>query len=374
MKLANCANVSTAATGANCTEQPMPPSAASAYTMTRNAKASVFRKAKDTELAMCVSRPYAATWDIHAKLHISCAANCGYTATKEKSVGETCPLLCSTAVDEAIPINTKKSTANTSSVRPSADEDSNLQLPAYMEMSTPCFTWRSHNARLFTDILEVTYCEVIHWRTNCFPVRVGKLGNNFVQELSRLSQAFGAAYALESIALKAVMVFPVLLLQKPYKTSKAKDHINCLERRLVAWKGGHLNDLLMEGRTLQQRLPKRRPSKDKGKLAQTFANLMFAGKCKAALDMDDRSILYLDDPSVPTHPNSPIVRDVLISKHLPGQKVHSGSIIPIEPDDPHQVTCIFDSIDGNVIRSAALRVTGSAGPSGMDARLEAIVH
>ena len=79
----------------------------------------------------------------------------------------------------------------------------------------------------------------------------------------------------------------------------------------MAWKGGHLNDLLMEGRTLQQRLPKRRPSKDKGKLARPFSNLMFAGKCKAALDvllnMEEGSILYLDDPSVLTDPNSPLL-------------------------------------------------------------------
>ena len=55
----------------------------------------------------------------------------------------------------------------------------------------------------------------------------------------------------------------------------------------------------------------------------------------------------------------------MISKHPQGQKVHSGSIIPIEPEVPHPV--IFDPIDSNAIRSAALRVTGSAGPSGMDA-------
>ena len=79
----------------------------------------------------------------------------------------------------------------------------------------------------------------------------------------------------------------------------------------MAWKGGHLNDLLMEGRALQQRLPKKRPPKDKGKLARSFANLMFTGKCKAALDimsnMEEGSILHLDDPSDPNDPSSPSV-------------------------------------------------------------------
>ena len=43
---------------------------------------------------------------------------------------------------------------------------------------------------------------------------------------------------------------------------------------------------------------------------------------------------------------------------------HSGNISP-EPKDRHPV--IFDSIDENAIRSTTLRVTGSTGPSGMDA-------
>ena len=106
-----------------------------------------------------------------------------------------------------------------------------------------------------------------------------------MSELSRLFQAFGIASTLESIALKAATVLPILLLQKPYRASKTKDHINCLERRLMAWKGGHFNDLLMEGRAIQHRLPKRSSPKAKENLARSFANLMFAGKCKAALDI-----------------------------------------------------------------------------------------
>jgi len=96
---------------------------------------------------------------------------------------------------------------------------------------------------------------------------------------------------------------------------------------------------------------------------------MFMGKCKAALDLlsnDNKGgILHLDDPADVSNPQSPTVRDVLISKHPTGQPAHSSCILPSEPHDPHPV--IFDSLDADMIRSAALNVHGSAGPSGLDA-------
>ena len=73
----------------------------------------------------------------------------------------------------------------------------------------------------------------------------------------------------------------------------------------------------------------------------------------------------MDDPADPNSPNSPTVGDVLVDKHPPGQPAYCNCIISSEPHDPHHV--IFDSIDANTIRSAALRVNGAAGPSGLDA-------
>ena len=42
----------------------------------------------------------------------------------------------------------------------------------------------------------------------------------------------------------------------------------------------------------------------------------------------------------------------------------NSCIIPNEPQDPYPL--IFESLDANVIRAAALRVNGAAGPSGLD--------
>ena len=163
-------------------------------------------------------------------------------------------------------------------------------------------------------------------------------------------------------------MFPILLLQKPSSASKTKNHITCLERRLICWSKGDLDELVREGRAIQQRLPKQRSAKANTSLARSFANLMFRGKCKAALDLLTREekggILQLDEPAGPGKTNSPTVREILTSKHPPGQPADSKCIISCEPQESHPV--IFESLDGNTIRSAALRVKGAAGPSGLD--------
>jgi len=198
----------------------------------------------------------------------------------------------------------------------------------------------------------------------------GKAGRDFVGELSRLFLAFASASALESVALRATTVLPILLLQKPHRASKTKEHTSSLERRLKFWKEGSLNDLVLEGRAIQCHLTKHNSPQAKKILTRSFANLMFAGKCKKALDLlsngEKKGIIHLDDPSDPKTPGSLLVRNVLTgSKHPASQGAHANCILPDVPADVHPV--VFESINANAIRSAVLRITGSAGPSGIDA-------
>ena len=50
-------------------------------------------------------------------------------------------------------------------------------------------------------------------------------------EMARLFLAYAVAGAFKAIAVKAAMVLPALLLQKPSAVSKAKEHIQCLVLR-----------------------------------------------------------------------------------------------------------------------------------------------
>ena len=120
----------------------------------------------------------------------------------------------------------------TTHLRTPQQEDPSLQLPPFTPANNPIFTWGTYSAPDFIHSLEATYAEVVHWRRNCFTVPLGKAGKEFVDELSYLFQAFASASALESIALKSATILPILLLQKPHKASKIKEHITCLERRL----------------------------------------------------------------------------------------------------------------------------------------------
>lgn len=152
---------------------------------------------------------------------------------------------------------------------------------------------------------------------------------------------------MESIALKAAVVLPILILQKPSAKSKVKEHNICIERRLRAWLNGDLQDLIREGKVIQRRIPK--PNQDSGRkqrtsvVARSFSKLMFEGNTRAAIRLlgqdSNNGTLCLNDP-VDTNRS---VRDVLTDKHPPGEPASSEAIIDIEPPETHPV--LFEQID-----------------------------
>ena len=80
------------------------------------------------------------------------------------------------------------------------------------------------------------------------------------------------------------MIMPNLLLQKPSKNSKAKDHLIALERRMQSWlKGDHM-ELLHEGETIQKDLTQQLTKGDIGKISKKFAALM-KGNVNAAINL-----------------------------------------------------------------------------------------
>ncbi len=91
-------------------------------------------------------------------------------------------------------------------------------------------------------LLDDAYVEVVHWSPNLFFIPSGTVGSAFVGELSRLFKAFAAASALEAVSMMAATVLPILLLQKPSRNSKRKEHVVCLRRRLDSWLEGHLSE------------------------------------------------------------------------------------------------------------------------------------
>ena len=105
-----------------------------------------------------------------------------------------------------------------------------VSLPSYPPVAKPKFVWGTIDSVSFIHSLDAAYCEVRHWIRNSFMVPRSSAGRAFVSELARLFRSVGEGSALESIALKAVFVICALVVQKPSRNSKERDHICHLER------------------------------------------------------------------------------------------------------------------------------------------------
>ena len=81
---------------------------------------------------------------------------------------------------------------------------------------------------------------------------------------------------------------PSLLLQKPSRISKAKDHLEALERRIDLWSNGNIDELLFENETIQWRLHHINTPKSIGELSKKFALLMEKGNVSGALKIIDK--------------------------------------------------------------------------------------
>ena len=168
----------------------------------------------------------------------------------------------------------------------------------------------------------------------------------------KLYRAYAEETALEAVALKATTILPILLLQKPHHSSKSREHLVCLERRLTAWNAGDIDTLLQEGRTIQNRLPKAGPTaKDEARTTRAFSKLMLQGKTKAALrlisDHCKGGVLRLDShiPSSDPETEPQTVREILASKQPPAQPASAETILLSESDPPTVHPVMFDCID-----------------------------
>ena len=154
------------------------------------------------------------------------------------------------------------------------------------------------------------------------------------------------------------MILPCLLLQKPSRNSKAKDHAKKLEERLLLWNDGNIDELLKETEMMQKRFRSstKRTADDS---ARSFAKLVWEGKINPALKMltkdYENGVLQLDEN----------VLKNLKSKHPAPAEIKQDSLLfgPIN----QLPKSYFDEIDEIMIGKAASYTKGSGGPSHVDA-------
>ena len=118
------------------------------------------------------------------------------------------------------------------------EEGASTRLPEYNTVDTPAtIEWGKYEdgapIRIQTSSITTAYNEIISWRKNVFLVPYGKIGRDFIDQLTMLINQWNNKSEKQHIALKAVFVLLAVGLQKPGQKSKAKDHKECLIKRLA---------------------------------------------------------------------------------------------------------------------------------------------
>ena len=207
-------------------------------------------------------------------------------------------------------------------------------------------------------IINSTYDEIVRWRKNIFMLPLGATGKEFIRETTSLLNLWMSDALLSSIAWKAIMIMPSLLLQKPKYNSGSSEHSECLKRRLENWRAGQFDVIISECRAIQKNKSNSEPT-SMDYIAKTFAKHVLKGNIRAALQLLDRA------ESSGVLPLTQKVLSELQEKHPPPQPADESVLITGEEPfvDPAQ----FNSIDERAIFRAAMSTRGSAGPSGADA-------
>ena len=144
------------------------------------------------------------------------------------------------------------------------------------------FYWNDAVGTQFANELNSNYEKIVHWKRNLSMLPSGTAGKNYIEEVIRLMKLWVNDTPLKKIAWKAVHVMPALLLQKPSKSSKSKDHHADLERRLKLWEEGKIEELLYEGQTIQERMKSPDSSMTIAKISMKFRVLMSKGNVNGA--------------------------------------------------------------------------------------------
>ena len=221
--------------------------------------------------------------------------------------------------------------------------------------------WGNHTIEDLTQIINAMYDEVIFWKKNFFKLPNGASGKNFIREMIKLIDYWTELHIdMSEVALKMLMVMAAILLQKPSRKSTSKLHKEYLAKRLILWSEGDFEELIREGRQIQQKMRKNvRKDETPEHLAKTLAKLMFQGKVNAALRLLDKQetvgIAKLSDS---------IVEKL---KELHPEAETASTEVLLDGEVPYFDPVVFSNIDESSIAKAAIRTHGAAGPSGMDA-------
>ena len=149
----------------------------------------------------------------------------------------------------------------------------------------PNFKWGTNDGKTVIDSINTVYEKIVFWRKNHFLLPTGAAGKRYINETTRLIHSIIDSSPLKEGAMKAIMIMPSLLLQKPSRSSKSKDHNAALKRRMDLWENGDINELMIEGETIQQNLKSFNGKKTIEETSKRFIEKMSKGNINDAIKL-----------------------------------------------------------------------------------------
>eukprot|EP00794_Sanderia_malayensis_P000835 gene836-131_t len=221
------------------------------------------------------------------------------------------------------------------------------------------YIWEKLDPSAFEYDISNAYENIVYWKKNMFLLPSGKSGNDFIDEMTTLICESNNNSPVKPIALKALMVIPCLLLKKPSRTSKAKDHLTAFERRLTLWKDGDIKELVHEAETIENQLLFNGNKTSIADISNSFRNFIMKGEINSALrllsDNMQNGILPLDTKTL----------NLLKKKHPPPENPDPSLSFKDSPEKVHPIR--FESITAESIKTAAAKTKGGSGSGGLDA-------
>ena len=214
--------------------------------------------------------------------------------------------------------------------------------------------WHDMTGLQLTQTIDNIYDEIVHWRKSLFKLPSGTAGRSFISRLTNSLDHFNRGTEFCRITLKVFMVLPCLLLQKPSRQRKSKDHSKKLEERQQLWNECRIDEFMRENQKTKKKILVKSNNHTLEDSYCNFAKHMWQGKVSAALKLlnsdYDKGVLEVDDNVLKDlqekHPKpAPIKEESLLQG--PIVKVRAG---------------YRDAIDESTIATTTILTKGSGGP------------
>ena len=213
--------------------------------------------------------------------------------------------------------------------------------------------------RIAAKELEKAYGVIRIMSHTLFRLPMGRAGNGFLDEMTRVLIIYTKGTHGSQNALYALFILPAIMLQKPSKNSQTKDNVNALQRRFELWCEGNVRELIKECKLLQKRLSKGNSNTSETTILRNFIIAVRSGNVGVAgklIDGTTSSSLEL----------TPDVINQLKTKHPPAEPTNPESLIKSTPESVPE--SLLAELTGESIRTVALKCSGGAGPSRLKAQ------